>query len=139
MPIPMELQHATEIFDRFLADVCDASGLATRNQAYTTAQAVLVVFRRRLIPRDAIRFAGLLPAVLAAIFIDEWDIDEPVRPFVSRADLTQEVKALRRHHNFSPDTAIHDVAVALRRHVETVAFEQLLATLPKEAADFWRV
>jgi len=39
--MPMEYQHASEDFDRFLRMVIDVSGLPTRNQAYTMVQAVL--------------------------------------------------------------------------------------------------
>lgn len=139
MPIPMELLHATEDFDRFLADVCDSAHLATRNQAYTTAEAVLFVFRRRLDLKAAIRFAGVLPPVLRAIFVSDWDVDAPQRPFADRATLTREAQMLRQHHNFSPDTCIHDVAVALRRHIDALTFDTVLATLPEEAVEFWRV
>ncbi|WP_237151964.1 DUF2267 domain-containing protein [Oryzibacter oryziterrae] len=139
MPMPLDYQRATEDFNRFLADVIEETGLATRNQAYTTVQSVFVVFRRRLKPRDALRFAGLLPPVLRAIFVADWDVDAPLLAFGSRSDLTREAQMLRQHHNFSPDSAIGDVARALRRHVDAVAFEQLLSTLPQEAADFWAI
>lgn len=43
-----------------------------------------------------------------------WDTDEPIRPFESREAMTREAQSLRREHNFAPDTAIRDVAVALR-------------------------
>ena len=48
MPMPQEYQIATQRFDAFLADAQDTLGLATRNQAYTVVQAVLLTFRRRL-------------------------------------------------------------------------------------------
>ena len=35
MPMPMEYQHASQEFDRFLRDLIEQSGLATRNQVYT--------------------------------------------------------------------------------------------------------
>lgn len=139
MPMPMDYQHASERFERFLDDARAALGLATRNQAYTTVQAVLLVFRRRLTVRDGLRFADVLPAVLRALFVADWDPDAPPRPFDSREALTAEVRALRTHHNFSPETAIRDVAGALRRTVDAEAFAQVLATLPDGAREFWRV
>jgi uncharacterized protein (DUF2267 family) len=138
MPMPMEYQHASEEFERFLRSVIEHTGLTTRNQAYTTAEAVLRTFRRRLDIREAISFAGALPPMLRAIFVTDWDWDEPRRNFVSRAAMTQEVKSLRRDHNFSPDTAISDVARALREYVDGEAFDRTLATLPEGAAEFWR-
>ena len=137
MTIPLDLQHATEAFDRFLADARDTAGLATRNQTYTMVEGVLVVFRRRLSVKEAIRFAGVLPPVLRAIFVADWDTDEPRRPFADRAAMTTEVQDLRRHHNFAPASAIADVAAALRRAMDADKLDRVLATLPAGAAEYW--
>jgi uncharacterized protein (DUF2267 family) len=80
----------------------------------------------------------VLPPVVRAIFVSDWDADEPLRPFEDVESMTREVKALRAGHNFSTDTAIRDVAAALRRHVDTADFEALLATLPPEARRYWQ-
>jgi uncharacterized protein (DUF2267 family) len=138
MPMPMEYQHASEEFERFLRDAISESGLTTRNQVYTTTQGVLQVFRRRLDVGDAVKFANVLPPVLRAIFVANWDIDEPKRPFERRELMTAEVKALRADHNFSPDTAIRDVAATLRKNVNETEFDRVLALLPDEAVEFWR-
>ena len=138
MPIPLDLQHATEAFDRFLADARDTAGVGTRNQAYTMVDGVLRVFRRRLSVEEAIRFAGVLPPVLRAIFVADWDTAESRRPFVDRAAMTAEVQDLRRHHNFAPASAIADVAAALRRNMDAEKLDRVLATLPEGAADFWK-
>jgi uncharacterized protein (DUF2267 family) len=139
MTIPMELQRASEAFEKFLADACDISGLATRNQTYTMVQGVLQLFRRRLDVKDAIYFAGALPPLLRAIFVADWDTDEPRRPFDDRAVMTREAQSLRGDHNFAPDTCIRDVAAALRKHVDLSSFDNVIASLPQGAADFWRV
>jgi uncharacterized protein (DUF2267 family) len=139
MPIPMDIQHATEEFEAFLADARDRSGLTTRNQTYTMAQGVLQAFRRRLSVADAIRFAGVLPPVLRAIFVADWDPEEPQVPFDDRASMIRDVQALRRDHNFSPETCINDVAAALRARVDESAFDRVLATLPAGASEFWKV
>lgn len=88
MPIPMELQHASDDFERFLADARDVSSLATRNQTYTMVQGVLQAFRRRLAVKEAIRFADAPPPILRAIFVADWDPDDPQRPFEDRATMT---------------------------------------------------
>ncbi|ARN80388.1 DUF2267 domain-containing protein [Methylocystis bryophila] len=139
MPMPMEYQYASEEFERFLRDAIDASGLTTRNQVYTMTQGVLRVFRRRLDVGDALRFANVLPPVLRAIFVADWDLNEPARPFERRELMTAEVKSLRGDHNFSPDTAIRDVATALRKNVNEAELDRVLAMLPNEAVEFWRV
>jgi len=96
MPMPIEYQLAAPEFERFLRDVIEASGLATRNQAYTMVQGVFQVFRRRLDVRDAVRFADILPAMLRAIFVSDWDTDEPKCSFESRDLMTEEARSLRQ-------------------------------------------
>jgi len=51
--------------------------------------------------------------------------------FENREVMTEEVKSLRSDHNFSTETAIRDVASALRRHVDEDVFDQLLARFPE--------
>src|SRR3712207_1360011 len=87
MTIPMEFQHASEDFEAFLRDARDISGLATRNQTYTMVQAVLLTFRRRLSVIEAILFANILPPVLRALFVTDWNPKEPQREFRDPADL----------------------------------------------------
>jgi uncharacterized protein (DUF2267 family) len=135
----MEFQHASDDFEAFLGDAREAAGLTTRNQTYTMVQAVLQTFRRRLEIREAILFAGLLPPLLRALFVTDWNLNDPKSAFADRAELTREVQSLRRHHNFSPDTAIRDVAMALRRHVDEAALDRFLGGLPPGGADFWRI
>jgi uncharacterized protein (DUF2267 family) len=139
MTIPMEFQHASEDFEAFLRDARDISGLSTRNQTYTMVQAVLLTFRRRLSVVEAIRFANILPPVLRALFVTDWDPEEPQREFRDPADLIHEVLSLRRDHNFSPQTAIWDVAATLRRQVDETALDDLLGRMPPGAAQFWAV
>ncbi|MBV2186979.1 MAG: DUF2267 domain-containing protein [Rhizobium sp.] len=133
----MEYRQASADFDAFMVELRDEAGLATTNQTYTLLQAVLQVFRRRLSLSEAVAFAGVLPPVLRAIFVSDWNVDDPLQPFASRAEMTTEVLELRPDHNFSTDTAIADVATVLRRHVDAAAFERALAGLPSGARDFW--
>ncbi|MBV2142290.1 DUF2267 domain-containing protein [Falsochrobactrum sp. TDYN1] len=139
MTIPLEIQRATEEFDRFLATARDEAGLATRNQTYTMVEGVLVTFRRRLDFAEAIRFAGILPPVLRAIFVANWDLDEAKQPFFSRQVLTEEVQSLRKDHNFAPDSAISDVTKALRAHMDQKELDAVLAQLPPQARDYWGI
>ena len=137
MTMPMEYRQASADFDAFMVELRDEAGLATTNQTYTLLQAVLQVFRRRLSLSEAVAFAGVLPPVLRAIFVSDWNVDEPLQPFTSRAEMTSEVLELRPDHNFSTNTAIADVSTVLRRHVDAAAFERVLASLPSGARDFW--
>jgi uncharacterized protein (DUF2267 family) len=138
MPVPSEYQRATDDFYKLLMDARDSAGLTTTNQAYTMLQGVLQVFRRRLEVNEAIRFLNVLPVGVRALFVADWDVDEPKRQFEDRSVMTKEVQALRAEHNFAPETAIRDAAIALRRNIDEAAFDRVLATLPEGAAQFWQ-
>ena len=133
----MEYRLASQDFDRFLADIASEIGLGSRHQAYTTVQGVFLCFRRRLSIRDAIIFAQVLPAMLRALFVSDWDTDEPPADSWDRDLMTAEVKQLRADHNFSPDTSIRDVAVVVSRYVDADAFRRCLSKLPANARSFW--
>jgi uncharacterized protein (DUF2267 family) len=138
MPMPNTYQRAEQDFERFLQDLIAASDLVSRNQAYTVAQGVFQTFRRRLNLRDAIRFANVLPPLLRALFVADWDPDEPQHPFENVEVMTAEAKALRAEHNFSSDAAIHEVAIALRKNVDERELDRLLRALPAGAREFWQ-
>ena len=76
---------------------------------------------------------------MRALFVADWDVNEPKRPFEDPVIMTKEVRALRPQHNFAPDTAIRDVASAVRRNLDEAAFDRVLATLPHGAAEFWQL
>ncbi len=137
MPMPPEYRHATRDYDAFIEDLRDRLGAHSRNVAYTTAQAVLIVFRRRLTVAEGLTFADALPTVLRAIFVAGWDPDAAPEPFADRDTLTAEVLAVRQAHNFAPPSAIADVAGALRAHVDQAAFDRALAKLPPDARAYW--
>ena len=138
MPVPAEYQRATEHFYNFLEELRDRADIGSTHRAYTTVQGVLQTFRRRLDVKDAILFAGVLPAGLRALFVADWDVDESRRPFGDRTVMTKEVQELRADHNFAPETAIGDVASVLRRYVDEAAFDRLLDRLPEGAVQFWQ-
>lgn len=137
MPVPSEYQRASLDFENFLTDARDCAGLVTTNQAYTMVEGVFRTFRRRLSAAQGLAFAAVLPPVLRALFVDQWDTSVPPEPFASREAMTAEVQALRAAHNFSPANAIESVATALRKHVQRERLEQILTKLPNEAAEFW--
>jgi uncharacterized protein (DUF2267 family) len=137
MPVPPEYRRASIDFEQFLLDAREAANLTTTNQTYTMVQGVLQAFRRRLTIAEAIHFAGVLPPVLRAIFVADWDVDEPRRSFGDRAEIVREVQSLRVDHNFAPDTAIEAVALALRKNIDQAKFDRVLNALPTAARDFW--
>lgn len=133
----MEYRLASQNFEQFLADVAEETGLGTRNQAFTTTQGVLLCFRRRLDLADAIAFAQVLPAMLRALFVEDWDPRQPPIDTWDRDTMISEVKQLRAGHNFSSDTAIRDVALVVRRYVDAAVLDRTLDVLPAEARAFW--
>jgi len=137
MTVPMEYWRASQDFEDFLADAADAAALSTRNQSYTMVQGVLLAFRRRLTLVEAITFAQVLPAMLRALFIADWDPSEPLTQSWDAESILADIQGLREHHNFAPETSQANVAAVLRRHVDEAAFEACLARLPAPARAFW--
>lgn len=139
MTVPQEYVHATRDFDRYMDDFLQISMLATRHQAYAVTRAVLHVFRDHLTISDALMFAEVLPAVLRAIFVENWRPADSPPLFPDRQTLVQEVKANRRDHNLASESSIRDVAAALRRNVDNASLDRALSRLPAGAADYWAV
>ena len=137
MPMPLEYQRATDDFRKFLSDAQEIAFLGSPHQTYTMVQGVFQAFRKRLSIKDCVLFANALPVVLRALFIDDWDIDEPKLPFEDIETMTKDAQSLRAPHNFAPDTAIKDVARALRKNLDNTKFDEALSKLPVEAQKFW--
>ena len=130
---------ATEKFADFLGDVKEEAGFGSRHMAYTMAQGVFQVFRRRIDPGSAIRFASVLPVGMRALFVDEWDTEEEQLPFADLAVMNEEVRDLRPLHNFATPTAIQQVAAAVKKHVDQEKVREVLKDISEEALAFWQM
>ncbi|WP_244277615.1 DUF2267 domain-containing protein [Pseudovibrio axinellae] len=139
MPMPQEYQLASQQFESFLKDAQETLGLTTRNQTYTSVQAVLLTFRHRLSPEKILRFADALPPVLRAIFVSDWQTEQFISRFGDYQDWIMDVKALRTHHNFSQETAVCQVSKALRQYVDLSHFQATLETLGADAVRYWSI
>lgn len=137
MPMPWTYRQATREWQAFLADAQDAIGTPTDHSTFTAVEGTLRAFRRRLTPQQAIDFAQILPSVLRAIFVADWDLSVPSAPAGTRADWTADAKGLRPHHNIAPDGVIAGTAVALRKSVLREDLDRVLSRLPPFAAEFW--
>ena len=137
MPLPFEYQNASRQFDQFMIDARDCAGLPTTNMAWNMVIGVLHTFRRRLSVKDALVFADALPPVLRALFVQDWDTEQVMASFDSPHAMLDEVRSVRRAHNFSPDNAIPAVAAALRKNVDLQAFERALKKLSPGAQQYW--
>lgn len=137
MPVPAEYERASAKFYEFLVAVRDRSDLWSTHVTYTMVQGVLQTFRRRLSVAENIRFANELPICLRALYVTDWNVDQPRREFTDRRSMIAEVKELRHAHNFSVDSAIEDVASVLWRFVDTERFREVLTEMPEGALEFW--
>ncbi|MCD2174052.1 DUF2267 domain-containing protein [Rhizobium sp. C4] len=138
MPMPQDYFQASRDFEAFMASLKRISLLQTTHQCYTMVEAVFHALRSHMSAREALAFADLLPPVLRAIFVSDWDIDVPVLPMTDRAGLQREILALRHNHNLSTPSALEDVGAALRENMEPEKFARLLDIMPAELAGFWR-
>jgi uncharacterized protein (DUF2267 family) len=139
MTMPLEYARADEEFEIFMKAFMDISMLPTHHRAYAVVRGVLHTFRNHLTIDDALRFAEFLPAILRAIFVEDWHPQTVPPPFPDRAALTAEAHAMRRDHNFVGETSISEVAQALRKTTDATRFELVLKKLPAEAQAFWQV
>ncbi|MCQ2002705.1 DUF2267 domain-containing protein [Rhizobium sp. NRK18] len=139
MPMPQEYFQASRDFERYMADLKSISLLATHHQCYAMTRAVLHVFRSHLPVVDALVFADVLPPVLRAIFVEDWDASQPVTPFSDRETLTREVRTVRANHNISPESAIADVAAAVRKNIDPQDWQIALDRLAADARSFWEI
>jgi uncharacterized protein (DUF2267 family) len=137
MPMPWTYRQATREWQAFLAEARDAMQLASDNAAHTAVEGVLRAFRRRLTPQEAVDFCQVLPSVLRALFVADWQLDEGPVAHGTRADWTAEARALRPHHNQTPETCVAATALALRKSVLQADLDRVLAALPPFAAEFW--
>lgn len=137
MPFPFGYNVATQVFVDVLRAVREETGLATQYQSFTVLEGVLRTFRRRVPVQDSLRFADLLPVPVRALYVHDWDVGPPPVPFGAPATWADEVRALRPRHNSAPDSAVPDVARAMRRFVVAADLDRLLATLPEGAVTFW--
>jgi len=138
MPMPWTYRQATREWQAFLADAKEAMGLTSDNACYTAVEGVLKAFRCRLTVQEALDFAQVLPAVLRALFVADWHIAPPVAAG-TRDEWRAEAKALRPHHNLTPDNCVEATALALRKSILQEDLERVMARLPTFAAEFWSV
>jgi len=137
MPYPREYQRASDDFAAFLDDLKRVAMYGSPHPAYTTTQAVFQVFRRRISLQDGVRFAAALPAGLRALFVADWDPDEPRVSFDTVDRMTAEARQLRVGHNFVDDDSIAQVSRVLWRHVDPSRLASVLSAMPDDARAFW--
>jgi uncharacterized protein (DUF2267 family) len=136
MPMPWTYRQATREWQAFLAEARAAMDLSSDNATFTAVEGVLRAFRRRLTAQQAIDFAQVLPSVLRALFVADWQLADTAPPG-SRDDWATEAMALRPHHNLTPPNCVEATALALRKAILREDLDRVLATLPPFAVEFW--
>ncbi|MFZ7092176.1 DUF2267 domain-containing protein [Primorskyibacter sp. 2E233] len=136
--MPWSYRHAKREWRSFLDDVREIACTPSDNVAYTMTEGVFRAFRGRLTPQQALDFAQDLPALPRALFVQNWQLADPV-PWADPATILAEVKALRKNHNFAPDNAVEAVSFALHRAVRPDILRRALAKIGPEAQAFWQL
>ena len=135
--MPYTYRHASQEWRAYLAGLRDATLIASDNVLYTGTEAVLHAFRARLPAAQALAFADLLPCVLRAIFVANWDIAAAPRPWPDREALRAEMLALRRDHNFCPPDLLEDLLRAIPATMRAPDLDRVLDRIGAEARRFW--
>ena len=139
MTVPQEYMLAQKRFDALLVELMDKLDLTTRHQVYAVIFGCLRVFRSRLDADQTLVFAGVLPAIVSAMFVADWTPGEEKKPFADPAVYDQEVREVRGDHNLAQPGALRVVAAAIRSRCDGAgaAFDSALGQLPRQAAAFW--
>jgi len=136
MPVPAEYQRARDDFYAFLVEARDEADLWSTHVTYTMTQGVFQVFRRRMSIQQAIAFSNVLPVGLRALFVSDWDTDQPIQSFGSLDEMNREVRELRPQHNFSTESAIQQISKVLLKHVDRGPLDRVLRDCPRGALEF---
>lgn len=136
MPMPWTYRQATREWQAFLTDAKAAMNLTSDNATFTAVEGVLRAFRRRVTPQQAIDFAQVLPSVLRALFVADWQLADPAPPG-TRTDWSADAMALRPHHSLTPPNCVEATALALRKSVLCGDLDRVLTSLPDFAVEFW--
>lgn len=116
----------------------DHAGLATTNMTWNMVVGVLHAFRRRLTLEQAFLFADQLPPVVRALFLEGFNPSERTTKYLGTAsEILDEVRSIRREHNFSPDNAVESVGFALFAVLPSDTFNRALDVLPHDVRKLW--
>ena len=138
MPMPYSYRHASEEWSALLKNLREETLIASENVLYTCIQAVLISFRARLSVQQALDFADLLPAVLRAVFVSDWQVAWPL-PWSGREEIRAEMRALRPDHNFCPPELLEHLLRAIPATTRQMDLERVLDRIGPEARAFWRL
>jgi len=138
MPMPPEIAQASVQFMQLLGALKDRAFLQTHNQCYAMLRAVLHEFRGYMTVDRAIAFAGALPPLVRAIFVEDWHPDgaPPPPPVPSDFDAAV-VKRLAPHH-IPPDGIAGDVFALLAERMEPSRAARAIDALPEGLQELWR-
>jgi len=137
MPMPPEIAQASVQFMELLGALKERAYLQTHNQCYAMLRAVLHEYRDFMTVEQAVAFAGALPAVARAIFIEDWKpSDTPPAPPEPEAFTRSVVRRLSPHH-IPPDSIAGDVFAVLSPRCNQARLSSAIKALPAELQAIW--
>lgn len=136
MPMPWTYRHGQKEWRGFRDDIREVMGEASDNVAYTAAEGVFRAFRARLTSEQVVAFAQVLPAMPRALFVQGWDMADPV-PWAEADTYVAEARAFRGDHNFANEDVLKAVSFALHRVVGPDDLRRALDRIGPEALAFW--
>jgi uncharacterized protein (DUF2267 family) len=138
MPMPPEIAQASVQFMNLLGALKEKAWLQTHNQCYAMLRAVLHEFRDYMTVRQAIAFAGALPPVTRAIFIEEWEpAGDPPPPPAQEVFAQAVIRRLSPHH-IPPDSIVGDTFAVLAPRCNQTRLDAALKALPAGLQLLWR-
>lgn len=137
MPMPPEIAQASVQFMELLGALKERAWLQTHNQCYAMLRAVLHEFRGYMTTHQAVAFAGALPPVARAIFVEDWHpVDAPPPP-PSPQDFTEALVRRLSPHHIPPDGLVGDVFAVLAPRCDTARVDTAIAALPAGLQKLW--
>ena len=138
MPMPPEIAQASTQFMELLGALKERAFLQTHNQCYAMLRAVLHEFRTYMTVNQAIAFAGALPPVTRAIFVEDWwPADAPPLP-PAPSDFSEAVVRRLSPHHIPPDGIAGDVFALLAARMEPSKAAGAVDALPAGLQRLWR-
>jgi uncharacterized protein (DUF2267 family) len=112
------------------------------DHAIRVLRCVFTALRRKLIPEDSLHIVSHLPLVLKGIYVDGWEINEPLLEAQSFDEFLYEIRnntERRANIDFANDKLakkkITAVFTALKEYISDGELDHIRDELPKEVAE----
>lgn len=137
MPMPPEIAQASVQFMELLGALKERAYLQTHNQCYAMLRAVLHEYRKFMTVNQVVAFAGALPVVARAIFIEDWKPSDAPPPPPEPAVFTRSIIRHLSPHHIPPDSIVGDVFAVLAPRCNQARLSFAIKALPAELQAIW--